>query len=104
PIGNTGVSVSHGQTAGYLGTAHEPFALRGDTDDPSFQIRDVRSPFGVDPARLPSRRALVDAVDQAQRTFDASASSRPPDRAYEQALGQLFSAKAKRAFDLAAEN
>ena len=27
PIGNTGVSVSHGQTAGYLGARHEPFVL-----------------------------------------------------------------------------
>src|SRR5207245_1553774 len=25
PVGNTGVSVSHGQTAGYLGARHEPF-------------------------------------------------------------------------------
>jgi len=30
PIGNTGVSVSHGQGAGYLGAKHEPFFLRGD--------------------------------------------------------------------------
>ena len=30
PIGNTGVSVSHGQGAGYLGVAHEPFFLRAD--------------------------------------------------------------------------
>src|SRR5947208_5388845 len=28
-IASTGVSVSHGQTAGYLGSAHEPFLLRG---------------------------------------------------------------------------
>ena len=30
PIGNTGVSVSHGQGAGYLGGQHAPFVLRGD--------------------------------------------------------------------------
>src|SRR5262245_25691758 len=30
PVGNTGVSVSHGQGAGYLGARHEPFLLRGD--------------------------------------------------------------------------
>jgi hypothetical protein len=84
PIGNTGVSVSHGQTAGYLGAGHEPFLLRGD------------------PARLPSRTALVAAVDRAQRTFDATEDS-GCDSAAEKAFGLLFSAGTKRAFDIAAE-
>src|SRR5207249_3485597 len=48
--------------------------------------------------------ALVDAVDQAQQAFEARVSRQPPERAYEQALGQLFSANAKRAFDLDAEH
>src|SRR5204863_753502 len=30
PIGYTGVSVSHGQTAGYLGAGHAPFVLQAD--------------------------------------------------------------------------
>jgi uncharacterized protein (DUF1501 family) len=81
PIGNTGVSVSHGQTAGYLGASHEPFVLRGD------------------PARLPTRKALLDAVDGAHRTFD----SRGHDSAGEKAFGLLFSATTKKAFDIAAE-
>jgi uncharacterized protein (DUF1501 family) len=103
PIGNTGVTISHGQTAGYLGAPHEPFVLRGEADA-SFVVRDVNAPSGVDPARLRSRHALVEAVDAAQRTFDATPSDQPRDRAYEQALGQLFSAKAKRAFDVSAES
>jgi hypothetical protein len=82
PIGNTGVSVSHGQTAGYLGARHDPFVLEGD------------------PARLPSRRALVDAVDRAHRVFDGDGGVR--DGASAQALGQLFAAK--QAFDVAAED
>jgi len=85
PIGNTGVSVSHGQGAGYLGARHEPFLLRGD------------------PARLGSRRQLLDAVDDAQRTFDATKESRLSDSASEQAFSQIFARKAKKAFDLAAE-
>jgi hypothetical protein len=39
-VGNTGVSVSHGQGAGYLGAKHEPFVLQ------------------TDPARLGSMRAV----------------------------------------------
>jgi uncharacterized protein (DUF1501 family) len=83
PIDNTGVSVSHGQTAGYLGMKHEPVFLFGDSD----------------PARLPRRTALIDAVDSAHRAFDAA----EIDRACEHAADQLFAPKAKQAFDVAAE-
>ena len=86
PIGNTGVSVSHGQGAGYLGTRHEPCVLRG-----------------LDPARLQNRNALIDAVDGAHRDFDACADDRSPDSAAEQAFGRLFSSQAKKAFDVAEE-
>lgn len=79
PLGHTGVSVSHGQGAGLLGPRHEPFILH------------------ADPARLPHDRALLDAVDAAHRAWDAGANSYP-------ALGQLFTAQAKKAFDLSAED
>ncbi|HEY7309789.1 MAG TPA: DUF1501 domain-containing protein [Gemmataceae bacterium] len=75
PIGNTGVSVAHGQGAGGLGSRHEPFVLRA---DPS------------------SGRTPRDAVDSAHRAFDAGESDQP-------VLGQLFTARAKKAFDLASE-
>jgi uncharacterized protein (DUF1501 family) len=78
PLGNTGVSVAHGQGAGALGAEHEPFVLH------------------ADPARLPHARALLDAVDGAHRTFDADAARAP-------AFAQLFAARAKKAFDLVRE-
>jgi uncharacterized protein (DUF1501 family) len=77
PIGNTGVSVSHGQGAGSLGARHEPFCLRGD------------------PARLRTAGQLRDAVDAAGRLFDAGVG----DRAFE----PLFTPAAKKAFDIASE-
>jgi uncharacterized protein (DUF1501 family) len=103
PIGNTGVSVSHGQTAGYLGAKHEPFFLRGDAAAEGFQIADLHAPAGVDPARLKNRKALLDAVDTAHRAFDATEDSRSRDNAYEQAFGLIFAEKAKKAFDIASE-
>src|SRR5262249_20104921 len=103
PIGNTGVSVSHGQTAGYLGAKHEPFFLRGDAAAEGFQIADLHAPVGVDPARLKNRKALLDAVDTAHRAFDATEDSRSRDNAYEQAFGLIFAEKAKKAFDIASE-
>jgi hypothetical protein len=103
PIGNTGVSVSHGQTAGYLGARHEPFFLRGDAAAAGFQITDVDAPAGVDPARLKERKALLDAVDNAQRAFDATEDVRSRDNAYAQAFGLIFAEKAKKAFDIGSE-
>ncbi len=103
PIGNTGVSVSHGQGAGYLGARHEPFFLRGDPGAAGFRIADISPPAGLDPARLQSRRQLLDAIDNAHRAFDATEESRSRDNAYDQAFGLIFSQNARRAFDLAAE-
>jgi len=104
PIGNTGVSVSHGQGAGYLGAAHEPFFLRGDAAEKGFQITDLQAPAGVDPARLKTRKDLLDALDSAHRAFDATEDSRSRDNAYDQAFGMIFAEKAKKAFDIAAED
>jgi uncharacterized protein (DUF1501 family) len=75
PISNTGVSVSHGQGAGPLGIRHEPFVLE------------------VDPARMTSRRQLLDAVDQAHRASDATRNGSEA----------LFEPRAKKAFDLSRE-
>ena len=103
PIGNTGVSVSHGQTAGYLGAKHEPFFLRGDAAAKGFQIADINAPSGVDPARMKSRKELLDAVDSLHRAFDTTEDIRSRDSAYDQAFGLLFAEKAKKAFDLEQE-
>jgi hypothetical protein len=103
PIGNTGVSVSHGQGAGYLGARHEPFFLRADAAVAGFKVGDLENPGGVDPARLKTRRTLLDAVDGAQRAFDDTEDSRSRDNAYDQAFGLIFSPKAKQAFDLESE-
>jgi hypothetical protein len=85
PIGNTGVSVSHGQTAGYLGARHEPLILCGN------------------PAPMTTHKSLLAAVDSAHRQFDATQNGRDADNAREKALGLIFSGKTKKAFDLAAE-
>jgi uncharacterized protein (DUF1501 family) len=54
PIGNTGVSISHGQGAGYLGADHEPYVI-------------VRG----DPARLMWDTEVLKAVDCYRRAIDA---------------------------------
>jgi uncharacterized protein (DUF1501 family) len=81
PVGNTGVRVGHGQTAGHLEAAHGPLVLRGD------------------PAGLGDDRALLAAVDDARRALDAAAPDGDAGEGYE----RLLSVPARRAFDLAAE-
>jgi hypothetical protein len=91
PIGNTGVSVSHGQTAGFLGRDHDPFCL----------LADAQAPHGLDPARLQRPEALLETVDAGQRLIEETDTIADPVR--ERMLRTLFSPRAKRAFDLDAE-
>jgi uncharacterized protein (DUF1501 family) len=77
PLGNTGVGVSHGQSAGRLGPRHDPFVLH------------------ADPERLLSGRDLLAPVDAAHRAHDAGRGGAGCDR--------LFSSAAKKAFDLGRE-
>jgi uncharacterized protein (DUF1501 family) len=84
PIGNTGVSVSHAQAGGYLGSKHDPIVLN------------------ADPARLMTRMNLLRAMDDAQRRCDAGGDA-PRDPATLQAFDSLFAPKAKRSFEIASE-
>ena len=93
-LGNTGVNVSHGQSAGFLGNAHEPCVI------PRRYVacnREAR--FGLDPARSNS---LVNAVDAVQRSVECD-TAMASDPAQEQGLAAIFRPQAKQALDLAAE-
>src|SRR5262249_15667070 len=102
-IGNTGVSVSHGQEAGFLGAKHEPHVLDGKQANHRSPVTDFTAAECVDPARLKTRKALLEAVDQAHGAFDASEESRAPDSPHAQVFGGLFAKQAKLGFDIAAE-
>lgn len=86
PIGYTGVNISHGQGAGFLGREHEALVVNQ---------RDI------DPARLAHRRALVEAVDAAQRCFEETGG--PADPAAARTADRLFNPRTKMALDLATE-
>jgi hypothetical protein len=88
PIGNTGVSVSHGQGAGFLGAQHEPVGLRGD------------------PGRVQARTALLGEVDCAHCEFDTFLGGKPTmsnRRAEILALSQVMGMQKMKMFDLGAE-
>ena len=101
PINHTGVGISHGQGAGFLGPGHEPYIFQANPASPHFRLPEFRIASG-DPARLPDRYALLDAVDEAQRAMEHGATQ--SSSATYQGFQPLFSPVARRAFDIAAEN
>jgi uncharacterized protein (DUF1501 family) len=102
PIGNTGAGPLHGQTAGYLGSAHEPFFLGADPAAPNFRVADLDVPAGQSAARLDARRQLLSQLDDLQRRTDTR-STQMHDSSYQRAFNLLTSQRAKEAFDLARE-
>ena len=99
PIGNTGAGPLHGQTAAYLGSAHEPFFLNADPAARDFRVGDLEAPAGTSASRLDARRQLLDQLDQIQRRTETR-STQMHDSSYERAFRLLTSQRAKDAFDL----
>jgi hypothetical protein len=99
PIGNTGAGNLHGQTAAYLGSAHEPFFLNADPAQPDFRVGDLEVPRGQDGFRLDARRRLLGQLDDLQRRTETR-STQMHDSAYQRAFRLLTSTRAKEAFDL----
>ena len=102
-IGNTGAGPLHGQSAGYLGSGHEPFFLNADPATAGFQVGDLQPPAGQNEARVDGRRRLLGQIDQLQRRVETS-STVAHESSYAQAFRLLTSPEAKRAFDLKEES
>ena len=100
PIGNTGAGPLHGQTAGYLGSAHEPFFLNADPAGAELSRRRSRSAGGAvgGPARCPRANCSPSSMTLQRRT--ESRSTQMHESSYERAFRLLTSQRAKEAFDL----
>src|SRR6476620_6637447 len=55
-MGNTGGGLPHGQCAGFLGKAFDPFVLNTDPSKPNFKVPDLLPPQNLGEARLERRR------------------------------------------------
>ncbi|QDU27010.1 hypothetical protein ETAA8_20940 [Anatilimnocola aggregata] len=87
--------------AGYLSSAHEPFATGSDPSKPEFRVRDLERFPGVTEARLNRRREYLAEFERAQAAVEGTTASTDPT--FEQAYRLVTSTAAKRAFDLSAE-
>lgn len=86
--------------AGHLGSAHNPFAVGGNPNDPQFQVRDVEEAEGITRTRSQRRQALLRQVDEDFRRVDASGALESVDRFTAQAYDLIRSPQARAAFDL----
>jgi hypothetical protein len=103
PMGSTGGGLSHGQDAGFLGKAHDPFVLMADPSKPDFKVPDLLPPAKIGDARLERRRQLRSIVDETVKNFEASDNARLLDSNFEAAFRMMTSSQARAAFDLSGE-
>ena len=103
PMGPTGGNLPHGQDAGFLGKAHDPFALMADPSKPDFKVPDLLPPQQIGDVRLQRRRKLRSIVEEAVNNFEASDDARLLDSSFEAAFRMMTSPQAREAFDLSKE-
>src|SRR5215472_2352683 len=103
PMGPTGGNMPHGQDAGFLGKAYDPFVLNSDPSKKDFKVPDLLPPAEIGEVRLERRRELRDIVDETVKNFEASPNAQLMDTNFASAYRLMTSTKAREAFDLTKE-
>src|SRR5690606_24774698 len=103
-MGRGGGNMPSGQAGGFLGKAHDPFALMADPSKKDFQVPDLLPPDQIGAARLDLRRKLRESVDSAVAEFEASEDVRLLDDNFHAAFRLMTSEQARAAFDLTRES
>src|SRR6266404_1819984 len=102
-MGPTGGNLPHGQDAGFLGKAYDPFVLNADPAKPDFKVPVLLPPAEIGEARLQRRRQLREVVDGVVKDFEASPSAQLMDANFASAYRLMTSVRAREAFDLSKE-
>ncbi|MCR9201683.1 MAG: DUF1501 domain-containing protein [Planctomycetaceae bacterium] len=102
-MGRGGGNLPNGQAGGFLGKAHDPFALMADPSVPNFQVPDLLPPDFIGEARLQRRRSLRDLIDGTVRDFEATENAALLDDNFQAAYRLMTSTQARDAFDLSKE-
>ena len=92
-----------GQSAGFLGSAHEPLQVEGDPSQPDFSLPELEFAAGVTPVRLRQRENLLDNLERPVQSADALDASGNLRGYRRKALELLGSDTVRRAFDLRLE-
>lgn len=102
-MGPTGGNMPHGQDAGFLGKAYDPFVLQADPSKKDFKVPDLLPPDYLGEARTERRRKLRDVVDGTVKEFEGSENAQLMDQNFASAFKLMTSARAREAFDLSKE-
>jgi hypothetical protein len=102
-MGPTGGNMPHGQDAGFLGKAYDPFVLNADPSTPGFKVPDLLPPAEIGEARLQRRKEMREIVESTIKNFEASPNAQLMDANFAAAFRLMTSPKAREAFDLSKE-
>ncbi|MCG6155076.1 DUF1501 domain-containing protein [Rubinisphaera margarita] len=102
-MGRTGGNLPHGQSAGFLGKAYDPFVLNADPSKPNFKVPDLLPPSSLGEVRLERRRALRDIVESKLSAFESSENAKLMSDNFQSAYRLINSPQARGAFDLEKE-
>ena len=103
-MGRGGGNLPNGQAAGFLGKAHDPFALMADPSQENFEVPDLLPPETIGTARLDRRRRMREIVDSTVANFEATENAKLLDGNFHAAFRMMTSAQARDAFDLSKES
>src|SRR5882672_4012985 len=85
-MGPTGGNLPHGQDAGFLGKAYDPFVLNTNPAKKDFKVPDLLPPTEIGESRLERRRQLREVIEGTIKNFEASASAELMDANFEAAF------------------
>ena len=102
-MGRGGGNLPNGQAGGFLGKAHDPFALMADPSKADFKVPDLLPPDHIGTRRLERRRRMREIVDETANQFEASEDARLLDENFQAAFRMMTSEQARTAFDLSKE-
>ncbi len=103
-IGQLGGNLPHGDTAGFLGKANDPFVLNADPAESNFKVPDMLPPEYISAVRVDRRRDWRQMIDQSVKYFEESnQDAKLMDSTFNQAYTLMTSTKAREAFDLSQE-
>jgi len=102
-MGRGGGNLPNGQAGGFLGKAHDPFALNANPAEANFKVPDLLPPAEIGDVRLERRRRMREVVDGALANFESSESAQMLNSNFEAAFRMMSSPQARKAFDLEQE-
>jgi hypothetical protein len=84
-MGRGGGNLPNGQAGGFLGKAHDPFALMADPSKPDFKVPDLLPPKTLSEVRLSRRKKLRDVIDAAVSDFESTENAAMMDKNFDAA-------------------